>query len=160
MTTWTARRWVVGTVALMLSAASYGSLVAQSDPRPVKPAYDDGNVEVVPVRGSVYLVAGSGANISVQLDSDGLLLVDTSVAAMSEKVLAAIRTISGKPIRQIINTSADAHHTGGNETLSTAGRPRAGTSRGGAGHRARRGAPPHERAEGRTAAPAVRRLAA
>ena len=124
MTAWTATAWpwVTGAVALMLSVASPGSLIAQSDPRPVKPTYDDGNVEVVPVRGSVYLVAGSGANISVQLDADGLLLVDTSVAAMSEKVLAAIRTISGKPIRQIINTSADAHHTGGNEALSTAGR--------------------------------------
>jgi glyoxylase-like metal-dependent hydrolase (beta-lactamase superfamily II) len=41
---------------------------------------------------------------------------------MSEKVLTAIRTISDKPIRQIINTSADAHHTGGNENLSNAGR--------------------------------------
>jgi cyclase len=48
--------------------------------------------------------------------------VDTSVAAMSDKVLAAIRTISDKPIRYIINTSADEHHTAGNETLSTAGR--------------------------------------
>ena len=111
MTTWTttARPWVAGAVALMLAVASHGPLIAQSDPRPVKPTYDDGNVEVVPVRGGVYLVAGSGANISVQLDADGVLLVDTSVAAMSEKVLAAIRTISGKPIRQIINTSADAH---------------------------------------------------
>ena len=95
MTTWTttARPWVAGAVALMLAVASHGPLIAQSDPRPVKPTYDDGNVEVVPVRGGVYLVAGSGANISVQLDADGVLLVDTSVAAMSDKVLAAIRTI-------------------------------------------------------------------
>ena len=41
---------------------------------------------------------------------------------MSEKVLAAIRTISDKPIRHIINTSADEAHTGGNESLSNAGR--------------------------------------
>jgi glyoxylase-like metal-dependent hydrolase (beta-lactamase superfamily II) len=105
-----------------LMLASQLPLVAQRDHRPVKPAYDDGNVEVVPVRGSVHLVAGSGANISVQVDPEGLLLVDTSAAAMSEKVLAAIRTISDKPIRHIINTSADEHHTGGNENLSNAGR--------------------------------------
>jgi glyoxylase-like metal-dependent hydrolase (beta-lactamase superfamily II) len=88
----------------------------------VKPAYDDGTVEVVPVRGNVHLVAGSGANISVHADPDGLLVVDTSAAAMSEKVLAAIKTISDKPIRHIINTSADEHHTSGNENFSNAGR--------------------------------------
>jgi glyoxylase-like metal-dependent hydrolase (beta-lactamase superfamily II) len=97
-------------------------LVAQQQHRPVKPAYDDGTVEVVPVRGNVHLVAGSGANVVVQVAPDGLLLVDTSVDAMSEKVLAAIRTISDGPIRHIINTSADEHHTGGNENLSNAGR--------------------------------------
>ena len=75
MTTWTttARPWVAGAVALMLAVASHGPLIAQSDPRPVKPTYDDGNVEVVPVRGGVYLVAGSGANISLQVDADGVL---------------------------------------------------------------------------------------
>jgi glyoxylase-like metal-dependent hydrolase (beta-lactamase superfamily II) len=106
--------------ALLLTAQ--GLLVAQQNHRPGKPAYDDGAVEVVPVRGSVHLVAGSGANISVQVDPHGLLLVDTSAAAMSEKLLAAIRTISDKPIRHIINTSADEHHTAGNENLSNAGR--------------------------------------
>jgi cyclase len=102
------------------AAASH--LVAQQGPRPVKPAYDDGNVEALPVQGNVHLVAGSGANITVQVDPDGLLVVDSSVAAMSEKVLAAIKSISDKPIRQVINTSADEHHTGGNESLSNAGR--------------------------------------
>jgi glyoxylase-like metal-dependent hydrolase (beta-lactamase superfamily II) len=108
---------VLATVFLTMA----GPLVAQS-PRPVKPAYDDGNVEALPVQGNVHLVAGSGANIAVQVDPDGLLVVDTSVAAMSDKVLAAIRTISDKPIRHIVNTSADEHHTGGNERLSQAGR--------------------------------------
>jgi len=120
-----ARATAAGSLAALVVAVvltAQGPLAAQDGPRPVKPAYDDGNLEVVPVRGSVYLVGGSGANISLQVAPDGLLLVDTSVAAMSEKVLAAIRTISDKPIRQIINTSAEEHHTGGNENLSNAGR--------------------------------------
>jgi cyclase len=108
-------------LAVVLAWTVPGPVVAQG-PRPGKPAYDDGNVEVLPVRGNVHLVAGSGANITVQVDPDGLLLVDTSVAAMSEKVLAAIKTISDKPIRHVINTSADEHHTSGNERLSNAGR--------------------------------------
>jgi len=90
--------------------------------KPERPAYDDGNVEALAVQGSVYLVAGSGANIVVQTDPDGLLLIDSSVPAMAPKILAAIKTISDKPIRQIINTSADEHHVAGNEALASAGR--------------------------------------
>jgi len=105
-------------LSVVLAWAATSHLLAQHDHRPVKPAYDDGNVEVVPVQGNVHLVAGSGANITVLVDPDGVLVVDTSVAAMSEKVLAALKTISDKPIRHIINTSADEHHTGGNENLS------------------------------------------
>ena len=108
---------------IVLAWVATGPLVAQQQgPRPAKPAYDDGNVEALQVQGNVHLVAGSGANVTVQVDPDGLLVVDTSVAAMSDRVLAAIRTISDKPIRHIINTSADEHHTGGNESLSIAGR--------------------------------------
>jgi cyclase len=107
---------------IVLVWTAMGHLVAQRGDRPGKPAYDDGNVEVVPVQGNVHLVAGSGANITVQVDPDGLLVVDTSVAAMSQKVLGAIKIISDKPIRHIINTSADEHHTSGNESLSNAGR--------------------------------------
>jgi cyclase len=122
MTARTATARSLAVLAGLLMLAAQGSVVAQQDPRPLKPAYDDGTVEVIPVRGTVHLVAGSGANITVQVDPEGLLLVDTSAAAMSAKVLAAIRTISDKPIRQIINTSADEHHTSGNENLSNAGR--------------------------------------
>jgi glyoxylase-like metal-dependent hydrolase (beta-lactamase superfamily II) len=58
----------------------------------------------------------------VQTDPDGLLVIDTSVPAMADKVLAAIKTISPLPIRQIINTSSEEHHTAGNDALSKAGR--------------------------------------
>lgn len=110
------------TLGIVLCGSAAGRLTAQQGPRPVKPSYDDGKVEVLPLQGNVHLVAGSGTNIVVQVDADGLLLVDSSVAKISDQVIAAIRTISEKPIRHIINTSADEHHTDGNEKLSTAGR--------------------------------------
>jgi glyoxylase-like metal-dependent hydrolase (beta-lactamase superfamily II) len=119
------RAWKVRSLAAFAAAlvsTATTNVAAQREARPVKPAYDDGNVEVVAVRGNLYLVAGSGANIVVQAAPDGLLVVDTSAVANSEKVVAAIRTISDKPIRHIINTSADEHHTSGNESLSNAGR--------------------------------------
>jgi glyoxylase-like metal-dependent hydrolase (beta-lactamase superfamily II) len=57
----------------------------------------------------------------VQIGDEGVLVVDTGVVAMRDKVLAAIRKLSTKPIRWMINTNADLDHTGGNETVSQAG---------------------------------------
>jgi len=87
--------------------------------RPYRPSYENsGQVEVVPVQGSVYMLAGAGSNVTVQVGHDALFVVDTNDAAMSDKLLAAIRTISPLPIRHIVNTSADPDHVGGNERFA------------------------------------------
>ena len=78
-------------------------------------------IETYHVQGNVYMLVGAGANVAVQTGDDGVLVVDTGSAATREHVLAAIRRLSKGPIRWIINTSADADHTGGNETISQAG---------------------------------------
>jgi glyoxylase-like metal-dependent hydrolase (beta-lactamase superfamily II) len=72
------------------------------------------------------MLVGAGGNITVQAGDDGVLIVDTGVTAMSDKVLAAIRGISDKPIRYIINTSADPDDTGGNEPIAKVGSTIAG----------------------------------
>jgi cyclase len=86
----------------------------------------DSEIHVVPVQGHVYTLVGAGANIAVQLGDDGVLLVDTGAAQMSEKVVAAVRTISDKPIRYIIDTSIDADHSGGNQGVARMGSTIAG----------------------------------
>jgi cyclase len=78
-------------------------------------------IHVLHVQGNVYMLVGAGANITVQVGDNALLLVDTGVPEMSAQVVSAIRTISPKPIEFIINTSADADHTGGNQNLAQAG---------------------------------------
>jgi len=62
----------------------------------------------------------------VQTGSDGVLLVDTGLAPMSAKVLAAVRSLSDKPIRYIINTHVHADHVGGNEAIAKSGTTIAG----------------------------------
>ena len=57
----------------------------------------------------------------VQAGDEGVLLVDTLPASLSTAALAAIRTISDKPIHFIVNTQAGEEHTGGNEALAKAG---------------------------------------
>ena len=41
---------------------------------------------------------------------------------MSDKVLAAVRSISRRPLRYIVNTNEREEHTGGNETIAAAGK--------------------------------------
>ena len=74
------------------------------------------------VQGNVWMLAGPGGNAAVSIGADGVLVVDTMSAAVSETLLAAVRKLAGdKPIRYIVNTSAGPNHTGGNQTIAAAG---------------------------------------
>jgi len=78
-------------------------------------------VHVWPVQGNIYMIVGAGGNITVQVGKDGVLVVDTGLAANADKVLAAIKSISTAPIRYVINTHYHADHTGGNVKIRLAG---------------------------------------
>jgi glyoxylase-like metal-dependent hydrolase (beta-lactamase superfamily II) len=81
----------------------------------------DSEVHVRAVQGNVYLLTSGGNNIAAQIGKQGILLVDTLTAALSDKVLAALGKLTAGKIRYIVNTSADEEHTGGNEALRRAG---------------------------------------
>jgi cyclase len=78
-------------------------------------------LEVLNVQGSVYVIIGPGGNTTVQIGDEAVVVVDTQTGEVAEALLEAIAKLSAKPIRHIINTSADPGHTGGNEPLSRAG---------------------------------------
>src|SRR5581483_5653548 len=78
-------------------------------------------LDIVQVRPNFYMIAGAGGNIGVQIGADGIVLVDAGSEGASDRVLAAIRKLTDKPARYIINTGADADHVGGNGKLSKAG---------------------------------------
>jgi glyoxylase-like metal-dependent hydrolase (beta-lactamase superfamily II) len=80
-----------------------------------------GEVKVLHVQGQVYMLASAEGNMVMQAGNDGVLLVDTLPAALSPAVLAAIRTVSDKPIHFIVDTQAGEDHTGGTEALAKAG---------------------------------------
>jgi glyoxylase-like metal-dependent hydrolase (beta-lactamase superfamily II) len=76
-----------------------------------------GEIGVLKVQGNVYMLVGAGGNIAAQVGDDGILLVDTGTEGQAPKVAAALRKLSDKPIRWVVNTNADADHTRGNEAL-------------------------------------------
>ena len=77
-------------------------------------------IQVLPVQGNVYLLASPAGNVTVQVGKNGVLLVDTSTSEMSGKILAAMKKLSDKPVRYIINTHVHRDHTGGNENFARA----------------------------------------
>src|SRR5215471_145571 len=83
-------------------------------------------IRILPAQGNVYMLVGAGSNMTVQTGRDGVLIVDAQYAPLSEKILAAIRTLSKGPIRYLVNTTFDADHTEGNEPIRKAGSTIAG----------------------------------
>ncbi len=81
-----------------------------------------GELDVVRVEPNFYMIADAGGNIGVQIGDVGVVLVDSGSEQMADRVLAEIKKLTDKPIRLIINTSADTDHVGGNDKLSAAGR--------------------------------------
>ena len=95
------------------------------------------DVRALPVQGfdttKVFMLTGAGGNIAVQIGDEGVVMVDTGVAAASDAVLAAIRALTDKPIKYIINTHAHADHVGGNEAIVKAAGGQRTDAGGGAG---------------------------
>ena len=109
-------RWLICIASVLLFLGVLGSTQF------VYPQRAQG-LELLPVQGNISMLAGAGGNITVQAGKDGIFLVDTGVATMSDKVLAAIQTLSKRQITYIINTSDEADHVGGNDAFAKIGRP-------------------------------------
>src|SRR5262245_49522053 len=69
----------------------------------------------------VWVLMGAGGNIGMAAGPDGVFLVDDEYAPLTEKITTAVKAISDKPIRFLLNTHWHGDHTGGNENLGKAG---------------------------------------
>ena len=98
-----------------------------------RPSTSPGEIQVVRVQGNVYMLVGAGGNIVVQAADEGVLVIDTGIGARGADVLAAIRKISDKPIRIVINTHVHPDHTGANETIAATGKALSGNAPGNSG---------------------------
>jgi cyclase len=71
-------------------------------------------MKVTKVGGSVYMLEGEGGNIGASVGEDGIVIVDDQFAPLADKIKAALKGITDKPVRFVINTHYHGDHTGGN----------------------------------------------
>jgi cyclase len=69
----------------------------------------------------LYALRGAGGNIGLAIGADAVFVVDDQFAPLTPKILAAIATLTDRPVRFVLNTHWHFDHTGGNETLGKAG---------------------------------------
>ena len=112
---------LLGSAALLASPERVYTQAPSWAWKPAIPTVSSGTVQVLPVRGNVYMLVGAGGNITVHAGSDGILMVDTGLASMSGKVIEAVRSISTGPLRYIVNTTERAEHVGGNSAIAATG---------------------------------------
>ena len=122
--------WMAERMAFAIAATTFLGIMGLTraaytqQPQNSIPKITNAKIHIEPVRGNIYMLAGSGGNITLQVGPEGALLVDTGTAEKADDVLAAIqdtarfhlRNLTGPStfIRYIINTSADPEHTAGN----------------------------------------------
>jgi len=110
--------------AIALSAASVSTQAqapAQPPPAAAPPDFSKVEIKTTKLGPTFYVLEGQGGAIGVLAGPDGVLMIDSQFAPLTEKIVAAIRQISDRPIRFLINTHVHGDHTGGNENLAKMG---------------------------------------
>jgi glyoxylase-like metal-dependent hydrolase (beta-lactamase superfamily II) len=106
--------------ALTLGAAAAQAPAAPSAAPPPPP------ITIKQVKPGFYMVTGAGGNVEVRVGTDGLIVVDTKLAAPASNytdLIAQIKTVSALPIKHVVNTHVHADHTGNNDKFIAAGAP-------------------------------------
>lgn len=83
--------------------------------------YDEVEIRTIPVTEQIYMVTGKGGNIGLFIGEDGTFLIDDQYAPLTERIIAAIKSVGGDFPKFLLNTHYHGDHTGGNENLGRGG---------------------------------------
>jgi cyclase len=78
-------------------------------------------IKTTKISNNFYTLEGSGGMIGVLVGTDGVFMVDTQYAPLTDKIVAAIKAITPAPIKYVVNTHVHGDHTGGNENFGKLG---------------------------------------
>ena len=112
--------------AFALATASVGAKgragqASGQPPAAAAPDFSKVEIKATKIGANFYTLDGQGGTIGVLTGPDGVLMVDSQFAPLTDKIVAAIKQISDCPIRFLINTHVHGDHTGGNENLGKMG---------------------------------------
>jgi cyclase len=85
------------------------------------PDFSKVEIKTTKLANNFYTLEGQGGTIGILVGPDGILMVDSQFAPLSQKIAAAIHQVSNQPIRFLIDTHVHADHTGGNENFAKMG---------------------------------------
>lgn len=108
---------------MALSVAAVASSSAQQTPtiralsEPWRETVKIDGIEILHVQKNIYMLVGGGANVTAQIGDEGVLLVDSGSPGQTDRIVAALRHLTRKPLRYLVNTSADREHAGGNALI-------------------------------------------
>ena len=83
--------------------------------------YSKVEIKTTKIGENFYTLEGAGGTISALTGPDGVFLVDSQFAPLTDKLVAALKKISDKPVRYLVNTHVHGDHTGGNENFAKLG---------------------------------------
>ncbi len=83
--------------------------------------FDSVEIKTEELGNGLYMMTGLGGNLGVSVGDDGVFLIDDQYAPLSDKIKAAIATLTDKPVTYVLNTHWHGDHTGGNENFGKAG---------------------------------------
>jgi cyclase len=110
---------------MMFATLALAAAIAAQNPQPPAPAAppDFSKVEIKATKlgANFYVLEGQGGAIGVLVGPDGVFMVDSQFAPLSEKIAAAIKQLTDRPIRFMVNTHVHGDHTGGNENFAKMG---------------------------------------
>jgi glyoxylase-like metal-dependent hydrolase (beta-lactamase superfamily II) len=95
--------------------------VAESPVITIRNAAVTAKINVTKLRGNVSVLEGSGGNIGVLAGTDGKLLIDAGIPGSRPRITEALTSLSGDPVKYLINTHWHFDHTDGNEWLHSVG---------------------------------------
>jgi glyoxylase-like metal-dependent hydrolase (beta-lactamase superfamily II) len=101
--------------------AAFAALACTALAAPAQTDFSKIEVQTIKLTDSVYMLMGAGGNLGVSAGEDAVFVIDDQYAPMTEKIAAAIRKISPKPVQFVLNTHWHGDHTGGNENFGKAG---------------------------------------
>jgi glyoxylase-like metal-dependent hydrolase (beta-lactamase superfamily II) len=85
------------------------------------PDFSKVEIKANKVTDKFYTLDGQGGTIGVLIGPDGVFMVDTQFAPLSEKIAAAVKQLSPQPIKFIVNTHVHGDHTGGDANFGKMG---------------------------------------